>query len=192
MINQIVCYIVKKLSPYSKEKDVVLFYGIEIMIYTILSTICLIIIGIIFNELIFSVIIIALFYINQTFGGGYHASSHSHCCIIMVVFLSIGLLLCRVMFNTILLAGISIVALVVLLLNPCVLHPNKYYLRNKKRQYVCRSRCIIGIEMMLTVALYVFQRDIIRPFTIGLLFSTLSRLVGKNVYKSYYDIKRYH
>ena len=50
-------------------------YGLDIFLYTLVSTLGLLAIGAIFHCMIGSIIYIILFYINQTFGGGYHATS---------------------------------------------------------------------------------------------------------------------
>lgn len=52
-------------------------YGLDIFLYTILSTVGLLLIGYVSHHFYESVLLIILFYTNQTYGGGFHASSHT-------------------------------------------------------------------------------------------------------------------
>ncbi len=183
MINRMAEYIAKRLSPYSKGQESLLIYGLDVLIYTVLSTLCLIMIGLMFDELGFSIMIIAIYYVNQTFGGGYHADSHLHCFILMAISLSAGLLLCRVEFNTYFLISVTLVSFLVLLLNPCILHPKKSYLHKARVRFTARSKCISCLEMIMVIVLSIFWQELLCPCTIGMLFSAISRLAGKHAYQ---------
>ena len=63
----------------SEEDREIYEYGFEITIYTIWSTIVLLLIGLALRQLWASLIIVALFYTFQSTGGGYHADTHLKC-----------------------------------------------------------------------------------------------------------------
>ena len=183
MINRMAAYIAKRLLPYCKGQENLLIYGLDVLIYTVLSTLCLILIGLIFDELGFCILIIAIYYMNQTFGGGYHASSHLHCFILMAIALMAGLLSCRIEYNLYFLISVDLVSFIVLLLNPCILHPKKAYLYQARKHFITRSRCISCLEIVFAILLLVFRRELLCPYTIGILFSAISRLAGKRAYQ---------
>lgn len=74
----------KKTNISPREKETIL-YGINALTYTLISTLLLISFGACTNKLLSTTIIIAVFYVNQTIGGGYHASSHLRCFLTMFV-----------------------------------------------------------------------------------------------------------
>ena len=79
------------------SKDVYV-YGFDIAIYTYLSTLALFLIGWIGGYPLETILMISLYYSNQSLGGGYHASTHMRCFLTMVigmfVFLFLSFLIC--------------------------------------------------------------------------------------------------
>lgn len=67
MIHRMAAYIAQKLSPYCEDRDKLLMYGLDTLLHTILSTFGLIVIGYMFDELGACIMIIAIYYVNQTF-----------------------------------------------------------------------------------------------------------------------------
>lgn len=155
-------------------------YGIELALYTILSTCGLLLIGWIFNRLFEILIIIAFYYTNQTVGGGFHASSHLRCFSMM----SIGLLVCISTLNL----SISVATLIVLLhisliilwIYPVELHPNKEYLVKNlpKLQRNSRVVSLISYQVVLVLILQCKQINITNAASFGILVSAISRGLG--------------
>lgn len=73
------------LRHSSKE---VYVYGFDIAIYTFVSTLGLFFIGWIGGKPWETILLIALYYTNQSAGGGFHASSHLNCFLSMAAGLS--------------------------------------------------------------------------------------------------------
>ena len=67
-------------------------YGLDIFLYTILSTAGLLLIGYVSHHFYESILLIILFYTNQTYGGGFHANSHTKCFLTMTLGLGVYLL----------------------------------------------------------------------------------------------------
>lgn len=72
------------------EDHEVYAYGLDAILYTMISTLGLVLIGVVMRSTTEALVIIGMFYINQTLGGGFHASTHLRCFLTMAV----GLLCC--------------------------------------------------------------------------------------------------
>ena len=64
------------LDPEQRE---VAAYGFDLLIYTLLSTLGLLLAGAVLGRGVQAALIVGLFYLNQTFGGGFHARTHLRC-----------------------------------------------------------------------------------------------------------------
>ncbi len=140
----------RKGASYKHSRDVYV-YGLDLMIYTFLSTAGLLLIGALLGRPFETVLLVALFYTNQTHGGGFHASSHLKCFLTMVsgllVFIaSFGVSLS--MWGYILLASISFI---LLFTHPLVLHQNKSFLAPKSSQLVRVARLVLSLEVVVFV-----------------------------------------
>lgn len=65
------------------DQRITCIYGCELWLYTILSTLGLLILGVFLQSFWEAVIIIFIFYNCQSTGGGFHASSHMRCFLTM-------------------------------------------------------------------------------------------------------------
>lgn len=120
-----------------------------IFFYTLVSTLGLLAIGAIFRCIIGSIIYIILFYINQTFGGGYHTTSHGKCFLAMALPLTLCILLSYIRFPQWFLTLIVAISGATLFIYPLRLHKNKKYLAIYTNFLVFRYRCILIIEVLL-------------------------------------------
>ncbi len=179
-----IAYYAKKLTgllerfvPMNDEERTVYTYAFDIALYTVLSTTALLIIGIICGQLVHTVICIALFYINQSVGGGYHASTHGKCFMTM----AIGLLIYLITFMIEIPVELYIVgggiSLLFLIQTPLVLHKNKQYLLKHEQQLKFKSRLFIVIQAIAFVLLNLWceNADIIHAYGLGLSVCAISR-----------------
>ena len=154
-------------------------YGAEILLYTFFSTVGLLAIGLLMRRLVETAILIGLFYVNQSTGGGFHAATHTRCFLTMAT----GLCACLAalkwpvpMLAYALLAG---GALFMLWRLPLVLHANKRYLESKREGLIKRSRRATGIQGAACLLLLVSPvQAYIGAISLGLAASALSRTVG--------------
>ena len=91
--RKLAIFLLDDLSDQNRLETCV--YGIDMALYTIFSTLVLILIGCIFGKTIDTMILITIYYLNQTVGGGYHASTHWKCLVSMII----GLLFCLVLIH---------------------------------------------------------------------------------------------
>lgn len=162
------------LDPEQRE---VAAYGFDLLIYTLLSTLGLLLAGAVLGRGVQAALIVGLFYLNQTFGGGFHARTHLRCFATMLLFLLPGVLTGP--WHPAAEAGIALLALLCLLLKPLVLHPNKRYLEGKRQAFVRRSRRIALAEGLLFAAAFAFLPPGLRhAAAMGLFASALSRAAG--------------
>lgn len=177
MLNLISSKIVNILCHNDRLPKIhVYIYGCELIIYTALSTMWLLLWGALWGQPIFTLIIVSAFYVNQTIGGGFHASTHMRCMLTMLVGLSIALFI-----NTYIpvpaYTFIAILSASILLWHPVALHRQKQYLREKASFFATYSRFITIGETVL----FLIVKDTIpvgNALALGLLVSGISRLAG--------------
>ena len=180
-MRQISEYIVKLFEKRgvicaSAEEREVYIYGFDIAIYTFLSTLGLFFIGWMAGRPIETTLLIFLYYINQSFGGGFHASSHFMCFLTMVLGELLFLVSFLLPYSLLVCIGISVISLLFMWMHPLVLHPNKSYLKKKAPQLIKRSRQILLCETALLIVFILLNiPNIIRTFSLSLLLSSISR-----------------
>lgn len=158
-------------------------YGCELCLYTIISTTGLILLGMLWGDLPGTVTMIAVFYLLQSFGGGYHASSHIKCFSLMGVALIIGIGLLRCRLSLLCLAILSSISVSFLFLFPLILHPNKQHLAIEQDRLRKKSRLITAVILVITIILIFSGLDhIFQASCIAVFFSAISRLSGLWIY----------
>lgn len=169
------------LKHSSKE---VYIYGFDIAIYTYLSTIGLFLIGWAGGYPLESILLIALYYKNQSLGGGYHASTHMRCFLTMVLGMLIFLIYMSLPYSYALQVLISVSTLLVLWKFPLVLHPNKKHLYKKSAMLIKHSRLFVLIQLSV---FFIFgflhcHQSIIQTLSISFTLSAFSRIVAQIQY----------
>lgn len=165
-----------------QERDL-LKYGCELCLYTMISTTGLILLGMLWGDLPGTVTMITVFYLLQSFGGGYHASSHIKCFSVMSVAVIIGIGLMRCRLSSLCLAILSSISALFLLLFPLALHPNKQHLVIEQDRLRKKSRLITAAILVAAIILKVSGSDhIFRAGCIAVFFSAISRFTGVWVY----------
>ena len=162
----------------SAEEREVYIYGFDIAIYTFLSTLGLFFIGWMAGRPIETTLLIFLYYINQSFGGGFHASSHLMCFLTMVLGELLFLASFLLPYSLLTCIGISVISLLFMWMHPLVLHPNKSYLKKKAPQLIKHSRQILLVEIVLLIVFILLNVPaIIQTISLTLLLSAISRSV---------------
>lgn len=180
MIERITSRIVASWkSTYQDEQDMAaLAYGLALTLYTLLSTCGLLLIGFLFGRLLETALIIAVFYINQSLGGGYHAGTHIKCFLIMCCGLIACLFLIRLQWHPVVLWLFLTFSIAILFRYPLHLHPSKSYLQDQSLRFIRRSRFFIVLLFLLISLLIIFSSSLASAVVFGLLASALSRLAG--------------
>ena len=154
-------------------------YGAEILLYTLFSTMGLLAIGLFMRRLPETAILIILFYVNQSTGGGFHAATHTRCFLTMAAGLCACLLALALPVPVPAYALLAGGALLVLWRRPLVLHANKQYLAAKREGLIRWSRRATGIQAAACLLLLASPlRAMIEAMSLGLAASALSRAVG--------------
>ena len=182
-MRQISEYIVKLFEKRgvicaSAEEREVYIYGFDIAIYTFLSTLGLFFIGWMAGRPIETTLLIFVYYINQSFGGGFHASSHLMCFLTMVLGELLFLISFLLPYSPFTCSGISVISLLFMWMHPLVLHTNKSYLKKKAQQLIKHSRQILLVEIVLLIVFILLNVPaIIQTISLTLLLSAISRSV---------------
>ncbi len=180
MLKKIVHKIINVIDrhyPISDQQREVCTYGLDLLLYTIISTIGLILIGLSFRMPIGAIIIVAIFYLNQSTGGGFHANTHLACFLTMAMGLSAALLLLRFNFSLSSYSIVGAVSCLALFLVPLVLHPNKKYLAKHSERFIRRSRIVTSIEfLMILLCITILSFPFTSAVCVGIFVSAISRL----------------
>ena len=168
---------IQQNTDLNSEEVTIAEYGIDILLYTIISTGGLLFWGILFHEFQASSIIIFVFYLNQTFGGGYHASSHKQCFIFMSFWVILALLLIHLsLVSTVVITILGIFSFIILFSIPVVLHPGRAFLSGKLSLHKHRMYVILVMEIALFL---IFKTTkLYSAFSLGLVISSISRIVA--------------
>lgn len=177
--NIIIIFLERKGAIDSRSREIYL-YGCEAALYTMLSTSGLLIIGILFRQVLETVIIVGLFYLNQSLGGGFHANTHMRCFVTMSTGLLCAFIACDYLQpeKTILIL-LVLLATAILLCHPLVLHANKQYLKYKTPIFIARSRTAVCMQALVSIESIFFPYSrITYAFVYGLLLCAFSRSVA--------------
>ena len=182
MIRAIAKAIVTRLERHGAirpaERDIYI-YGCDTALYTAISTLGLLALGAGFGRLWETVVCVSLFYLNQSFGGGYHADTHLRCFLTMAA----GLVIFMLSFYLPLPQGIAILAgylsLTALYAIPLVLHKNKAYLTRHKEKLIRRSRRISLLQTAVFSLILIHPVSrIIHAYSAALTLCMVSRLTA--------------
>lgn len=163
----------------SLEDHDIYVYGFELFLYTLLSTGSLLCIGFAFNRFLETVICLAMFYMSQTYGGGFHASTHARCFAVMLIGLFVYLQSFQVSHSHLICYVICIVSVLYLWNHPLVLHKNKQFLASKSNMFIRRSRMIIFLQFALFLFVSAIgTRTWLHAISFALLLCSSSRFFG--------------
>lgn len=180
VLNRIIEITIKTIDRHvhmSDQQKIICTYGLDLLLYTIISSVGLLIIGFMFQMPLQAGIIILTFYINQSTGGGFHAHSHFSCFLTMAIGLTISLLIIQHRWSVNMLLLMGIIACAILFMCPLILHKNKAYLEKRKPQMIRRSRIVTLIELLVALALiYISNGTTTNSYIVGLFISSISRL----------------
>lgn len=182
MIRKISKYLLKLLKqkcPIPPNEQDIYEYGIDVLLYTVLSTTGLLFLGLLYGQFTESIVIIAILYLNQTLGGGFHASTHLHCFATMAIGLSCCLSTLFIPFPLLASVIIALTSAGFMLRFPLVLHVNKAYLSSKRQLFFNRSRRAL-IFQLLVFCLFVICEDahMAQTISLGLLACVFSRAIA--------------
>ena len=176
MSESISNFIIKNAPTMSERKEV-LMYGCNTALYTIISTLGLLMVGFLFGKGNESIMIIGLFYFNQTIGGGVHANSHLKCFLMMCVFLMIALLITNCMLSNSACLVIACVGLLMLYYLPVVLHENKQYLSTRREKLTRLNKRMIIIESIVCLVMGILWPSWSKIILAGIVISFTSRMI---------------
>ena len=170
----------QKYVPDEKRMQSALAFGINMALYTIVSTAGLLLISLAMGSFIQGVIIIAICYLNQTIGGGYHANTHMKCFLSMSFFLIVGILFCKLNVPNIAMCCMGMLSGIILLVYPVVLHPNRAFLKYRLPHFTKRSRYLTCLELLLVVFLGSLRFRHFDAYVIAMILSAVSRTAAKH------------
>ncbi len=179
MAGAIVRLLEKQHAIDPKQREVYI-YGCDIALYTLISTLSLLMIGFVFGLFLETLICIAVFYLNQSLGGGYHADTHMQCFLTMAAgllayILSFSFLLCSVVYII-----LGYLSLLILFSFPLVLHKHKAYLIRHKNKLIMRSRISTSLQLVFFSLIIILSvSSLVQSFASAFTLCAASRLAAK-------------
>lgn len=176
--NRLTCMLEKRgVIPHASRE--VYVYGLDVMLYTYLSTTALFLIGLLAKRPLETVILISLFYANQTLGGGFHAKTHLKCFLTMLLGLVFYLFSFLLPLAASPLVLIAVMSLSILYFHPLTLHKNKLYLSHKAEDFIKKARLALCIEFLAFLfSLLVYNVAMLHSISVSLGLCACSRLVA--------------
>lgn len=162
---------------HDEDERLLCIYGCEQLLYTAVSTLGLLIQGVLMNAGVESILIIIIFYLCQSRGGGFHASSHIKCFFTMAIGLFIGLFMLQIPIIQLILPYIGLISSIILYKVPLCLHPNKQYLRQNIHQLkVCSYFTTTEVLLFLILMMLSGFKHFFQAGCMAMLLSAISRL----------------
>ena len=176
-------HIAQRMTRYFIQKGIVpeeeweiYEYGFSITIYTMVSTVGLLTIGMMMKRLEYTILILTIFSLSQTHGGGYHANSHLKCFLTMVISLVLALGISYIPIEFKLAAAAFVISIILLLAVPLTLHPNKAYLEIKASNMKRKSRLVTLITAGCALLGICVLKISIIPFALAFTMAAVSRI----------------
>lgn len=178
-IAEIIVFYLEQHNAVRPEDRDICVYGCDIALYTFLSTAGLLVIGAGFSRFFETVILIAIFYLNQTMGGGYHASTHIQCFLTMAIGVLVYIATFSLFISVWVYRLLGVGALVALFTVPLVLHKNKQYLLVREAKLKLRSRLVLATETAAFGLILLLDNNLlVHACASSLVLSAISRCVG--------------
>lgn len=163
----------------SLEDHDIYVYGFELFLYTLFSTGSLLCIGFAFNRFPETVICLTMFYMSQTYGGGFHASTHARCFAVMLIGLFVYLQSFHVLHSPLICYLIFIISALYLWNRPLILHKNKLFLAYKSDMFIRRSRIVVFLQFVLFLFVSALgMRTWLHAISAAILLCSSSRFFG--------------
>lgn len=182
MLNRVSIKLVGRLAQMGLipfEQIEIAIYGCETLLYTIVSTTGLLLIGGLYNMLIEATIIVGIFYTNQSLGGGFHASTHVKCFLVMAFGLVVAMTVLSFNLADIVVIFTMLLACTILFSKPIKLHNNKMFLMGNAKQYIQKSKAAVCFEACVFILVSLIGLVKIRnAIALGAILSALSRTVA--------------
>lgn len=137
--------------------DQIYIYGLEILISTILDTIIVITLSLVFNNFIGTLVFLIVFSTLRLLTGGYHAKTYLGCSVVLVViYLSyIGItVLITPYYSIVLLIFTSVLAFFIIVKYSPIDNPNKHLDSQEKKRFKGRSIIMLSILLILSLIIY--------------------------------------
>lgn len=166
----------RSIITTSTEEREIYVYGFDIAIYSAVSTLGLLLAGLLLSIPTEACVLVTVFYINQTFGGGFHANSHIACFFIMGMGLIVFRSLMLIKIPMSICCVVTLMSFAVFFHYPVILHKNKMYLKYKIPFFIKRSYFITGLECAAFLLCQIRgQQYQIQVLAVSVMLSAISR-----------------
>ena len=163
---------------YIQEEDQdVYLYGLDLLLYTVLSYGILLLLGACLGDFSRSFLLLLTFSLLQSNGGGYHANTHLGCFMTMFLFWLLGMAV-MAFLPALSLCFLFLLGLPVIFLLAPVEQKNAPIGTEKKRFHKKRAQCIAAALGVSVIFLLFVSPRLGAPISIGIFFSGSSMLAA--------------
>lgn len=165
----------KAITPTQRP---VVIYGLDMLIYTLISFAVLVTFGALSNMAVQTVVWIGVQFPIQTFGGGYHATSHARCLALM----GIGWVLFWFVYSALPILPLLIIATAwagVLCVIGAIEHKNAPMSDSKKKRMTAYLRCSVVVLLMSMFLLLSVNQELSRIISLGIINCGISSAAAK-------------
>lgn len=138
-------YLVKKAGLPSEDREIY-YYGLDLMLFSAINIISLTLLGLLAGKVAETLILLVLFGLMQTQGGGYHAATHFRCFLGMLLMwcITIYLLQMSQALGELFFTALGIAGTIAVFILAPIQHPNAPASREKlsRAHKIIRSLCI--------------------------------------------------
>jgi len=175
-VNNVGTYLIDRHALQRDDLDV-FAYGLDLMLFSLLSVLGLLSLGLLTGHFRETVFCLAVFVPMQTTGGGYHAKTHIRCFFTMVTGWIVAMMLCHILplWATIIFMAQGIAAVLMYAPIEHVNAPMSDRQKNKMRVFA-RSVCILSA--LAVCGLYATQPPASAALAIGLGMTGISMRVA--------------
>ena len=141
-----------------EDKRAVIEYGVDILVSTVLTTVAILILGLLYGKIVITLIYLFVTIPIRSNGGGYHAKTHWGCTLLQCISFTIVCGLTIIMNQYVSLATLGIVyvleILLVVLRAPAE-HPNNPLDSDSKKKM--KLKCLVWTVLIMAISMITFD-----------------------------------
>lgn len=181
MIHNISEAISRKISILNNvtetEEQEIITYGLEAILATAVSVLCVVILSVLLHRVLECIAFLVAFMPLRTYSGGYHASSHMRCVLLLITVFLFEILILHI--YDIPSKEVCWVFLICSFLIVCVLAPiiDINHPLSKKQIHENKRRCILVMAVSIVVALvltHIENTDLLLGYVYGIFVTAIS------------------
>lgn len=170
--------ILEKMNYYDDEREIIQ-YGLEQLFSILLDILTFIICGILWKELLFTLLVFLGVFFLRPYAGGYHADTKFKCYVITTIMMNIAIWMKRkLILSNIILVGIWIATTIFIIIYAPVENPVHCLVKQEQKKYREKTNNILLYNAIVMLAGVCFQRQFWLKVIVGVQAITVIAMVA--------------